>query len=64
MQRTQEDLISENYDYSTYMRMFRIHRSILLLVQKDTTWLDDGKMHQYDVDELKQLFTTTHNIIE
>ena len=58
MHKTQEDLQSEDYDYSTYMRMFRIRRAIALLARKDNTWLDDGKMHQVDVDELKQLFPT------
>lgn len=58
MYKTQEDFKSEDYDYSKYIRIFRIHRAIVLLAQKDNTWLDDGKMHQIDVDELKTLFPT------
>ena len=58
MYKTQKDLKSEDYDYNTYMRMFRIYRSIVKLAKKDNTWLSDGKMLQVDVDELKQLFST------
>ena len=56
MYKRREKIDEKNYDYGTFMRMFRIHRALTLLVARDANWLSDGKLLSQDIEELKKTF--------
>ena len=56
MYKRREKIDEKNYDYGTFMRMFRIHRALTLLVARDANWLSDGKLLSQDIEELKKKF--------